>query len=328
MMPRLQQVIRMLQMNNLDLASYLEDQALENPFLEVAANSAEAEDAGGNGDFDTIASDTAQTEAAGTVDAIDTDMKAGASPQDDPAGQQDFDNRFDYSAADGPLGRQNAQGGDQDWDMIASTIAERPPSLYEHVGRQIDMADEPKYHDCPYSDRRAVTKWLAGQADRRHCRRKRPVARRCRWFCRMQKFEPTGIFATGLSDCLRLQAREAGVLDASFEMLLNNLELLAQGKIDQLARRCKASPEDVRTMLRRIRQFDPKPAETFFGEAEIVNAPDLIAYRGPDGWVVELNKSTLPGITIDEHYAAQLKKRVAEQAEQKFTMQALSRRAG
>ena len=143
---------------------------------------------------------------------------------------------------------------------------------------------------------------------------------------RMQKFEPTGIFATGLSDCLRLQAREAGVLDASFEMLLNNLELLAQGKIDQLARRCKASPEDVRAMLRRIRQFDPKPAETFFGEAEIVNAPDLIAYRGPDGWVVELNKSTLPGITIDENYAARLKKRVAEQAEQKFTMQALSAR--
>ena len=42
MTPRLQQAIRMLQMNNLDLASYLEDQALENPFLEVAANSAEA----------------------------------------------------------------------------------------------------------------------------------------------------------------------------------------------------------------------------------------------------------------------------------------------
>ena len=58
-------------------------------------------------------------------------------------------------------------------------------------------------------------------------------------------------------------------------------------------------------MLRRIRQFDPKPAETF-GEMEIVNAPDLIAYRSPDGWV-ELNKSTLPGITIDEHYAARLK---------------------
>ncbi|MEC8291818.1 MAG: RNA polymerase sigma-54 factor, partial [Pseudomonadota bacterium] len=141
---------------------------------------------------------------------------------------------------------------------------------------------------------------------------------------RMQKFEPTGIFATGLTDCLRLQAREAGVLDAPFEVFLNNLELLAQGKIDQLARRCKASSEEVRVMLRRIRQFDPKPAETFFGEVEIVNAPDLIAYRGPEGWVVELNKSTLPGITIDEHYAARLKKRVAEQAEQKFTMQALS----
>ena len=63
MTPRLQQAIRMLQMNNLDLASYLEDQALENPFLEVAANSAEGEDAGGNDAFDTIAPDIAQTEA-------------------------------------------------------------------------------------------------------------------------------------------------------------------------------------------------------------------------------------------------------------------------
>ena len=327
MTPRLQQAIRMLQMNNLDLASYLEDQALENPFLEVAANSAEAEDAGGNGDFDTIAPDTAQTEAAGTVDAIDTDMKAGASPQDDPAGQQDFDNRFDYSAADGPLGRKNAQGGDQDWDMIASTIAERPPSLFEHVGRQIDMAfDTPKQRMIAHilTGTLLPSGWLGKPVD--DIAEENDLSRDdvSLVLARMQKFEPTGIFATGLSDCLRLQAREAGVLDASFEMLLNNLELLAQGKIDQLARRCKASPEDVRAMLRRIRQFDPKPAETFFGEAEIVNAPDLIAYRGPDGWVVELNKSTLPGITIDEHYAARLKKRVAEQAEQKFTMQALS----
>ena len=78
MTPRLQQAIRMLQMNNLDLASYLEDQALENPFLEVAANSAEGEETGGNDAFDAAAPDTAQAEASGTIDA---DMKAGASPK-------------------------------------------------------------------------------------------------------------------------------------------------------------------------------------------------------------------------------------------------------
>lgn len=331
MTPRLQQAIRMLQMNNLDLASYLEDQALENPFLEVGADS----DASGDVSPE-LSSDVGIGDASsetGGADLIDTDMKAGANPQDDPAANQEFDNRFDYSAADGPAGHlagqggQSGQGGDQDWDMIASTIAERPPSLFEHVGRQIDIA---------FSDakQRMIAQILTGAllpsgwlgksvediAEENDLARDDVAA----VLVQIQKFEPTGIFAIGLADCLRLQAREAGLLDAAFNVLLDNLELLAQGKIDQLARRCKSSPEDVRDMLQHLRQFDPKPAETFFGEPDIVSAPDLVAYRGPDGWVVELNKSTLPGITIDENYAARLKKRVAAQAEQKFTMQALS----
>ena len=331
MTPRLQQAIKMLQMSNLDLASYLEDQALENPFLEVAASSGEGSEGSEGSEFNAAALEPAQAEASepATTDTatIDTDMKAGASPQDDPSGHQDFDNRFDYSAAEGPAGGQTSKGGDQEWDMIASTIAERPPSLFEHVGRQIDMSfDDPKQRMIAHILTGALlpSGWLGKAVD--DIAEENDLSRDdvVRVLARMQKFEPTGIFATGLADCLRLQAREAGVLDAAFEVLLDNLELLAQGKIDQLARRCKSSPEDVRAMLRRIREFDPKPAETFFGEAEIVSAPDLIAYRGPDGWVVELNKSTLPGITIDEHYAARLKKRVAEQAEQKFTMQALS----
>ncbi len=328
MTPRLQQAIKMLQMSNLDLASYLEDQALENPFLEVAASSGESNE---GSEFNATAAEPAQAEASdpATTDTatIDTDMKAGASPQDDPSGHQDFDNRFDYSAADGPAGGQTSLGGDQDWDMIASNVAERPPSLFEHVGRQIDMSfDDSKQRMIAHILTGALlpSGWLGKAVD--DIAEENDLSRDdvVHVLARMQKFEPTGIFATGLADCLRLQAREAGVLDAPFEVLLDNLELLAQGKIDQLARRCKSSPEDARAMLRRIREFDPKPAETFFGETEIVNAPDLITYRGPDGWVVELNKSTLPGITIDEHYAARLQKRVAEQAEQKFTMQALS----
>ena len=106
----------------------------------MAVNNAEGEETGGNDAFDAVAPDTAQAEAA---DPIDTDMKADAS-QDDPAGQQDTDNRFDYSAADGPLGRQNAQSGDQDWDMIASTIAERPPSLRACWAPDRRHGDEPK----------------------------------------------------------------------------------------------------------------------------------------------------------------------------------------
>ena len=130
MTPRLQQAIRMLQMNNLDLASYLEDQALENPFLEVAANSAEGEETGGNDAFDAAAPDTAQAAAAGT---IDTDMKAGASPQDDPAGQQPARRgRESGPEVQGGLRPQGAAPGDSEPDLRAARRGEKPAV---HAGR-------------------------------------------------------------------------------------------------------------------------------------------------------------------------------------------------
>ena len=64
----------------------------------------------------------------------------------------------------------------------------------------------------------------------------------------LQTFEPTGLFARNLADCLRLQLIEMGAMTEEFAILLENLELLGCGEVKRLARLIKGTPENVMEM--------------------------------------------------------------------------------
>jgi RNA polymerase sigma-54 factor len=112
--------------------------------------------------------------------------------------------------------------------------------------------------------------------------------------------EPTGLFARNLAECLRLQASEAGDLDALMIGVLDRLDLLARGEVDRLARETGVSVAEVRTCLGRLRSYDPKPGAGFETFAAPVREPDLIAEKGVSGWVISLNRSALPAVTVAE----------------------------
>jgi RNA polymerase sigma-54 factor len=114
------------------------------------------------------------------------------------------------------------------------------------------------------------------------------------------KAEPTGLFARNLAECLRLQADEAGELDAPMVAVLDRLDLLAKGEVDRLAREADLTVAEVRTCLGRLRSYDPKPGAGFEAHAAPVREPDLIAEKGASGWVVSLNRSALPSVTVAE----------------------------
>jgi RNA polymerase sigma-54 factor len=115
---------------------------------------------------------------------------------------------------------------------------------------------------------------------------------------RLQRIEPVGLFARSLAECLVLQARDAGVLDATLAAILGNLNLLAQGDFGRLARSIGVTEADVAARLRVIRSFDPKPGAHFSAFAAPTREPDLVVQRGPDGWVVALNRSALPDLRL------------------------------
>lgn len=112
--------------------------------------------------------------------------------------------------------------------------------------------------------------------------------------------EPTGLFARNLAECLRLQAEEAGELDAAMVAVLERLDLVARSDLDRLARDAGMDVADVRQCLGRLRSYDPKPGAGFEAFAAPLREPDLIAEKGASGWMVSLNRSALPSVTVAE----------------------------
>lgn len=116
---------------------------------------------------------------------------------------------------------------------------------------------------------------------------------------RLQKIEPAGLFARDLKECLRLQAVEAGVLDPTLSVLLDHLPLAAAGEWDRLAALSGASMKDLRHAFATLRSFDPKPGTGFSTLSSPVREPDLTVRITETGWSVELNRSSLPTLSID-----------------------------
>jgi RNA polymerase sigma-54 factor len=112
--------------------------------------------------------------------------------------------------------------------------------------------------------------------------------------------EPTGLFARNLAECLRLQAAEAQELDRPMQALLAHLDLLAKGDLDRIAREAGLELADLRQAFGRLRSYDPKPGAAFEAFAAPVREPDLIAEKGASGWIVSLNRSALPSVTVAE----------------------------
>lgn len=117
---------------------------------------------------------------------------------------------------------------------------------------------------------------------------------------KLQGIEPTGLFAQNLAECLRLQAREAGVLDAVLAVMLDNLDSVARGEFARLAKICGVVEAEILGRLRAIRAMDPKPGAQFSQGAAPVREPDLIAIKAANGWEVALNRSALPAVRLDK----------------------------
>ncbi|AWB49552.1 RNA polymerase sigma-54 factor [Gemmobacter aquarius] len=115
---------------------------------------------------------------------------------------------------------------------------------------------------------------------------------------RLQRIEPAGLFARSLSECLLLQAVEAGVDDTVLRGVLLHLDLMAAGDVARLSRLLAVPADEVQARFRVIRRFDPKPGAHFSALSAQVREPDLIVRKRVEGWVVSLNRSSLPSMSV------------------------------
>ena len=358
MTPQLQQAIKLLQLSNLELTAYVEQELERNPLLErdepEAGEPGEGEPGTGEpgtgteADSDTATldgvavangttSETAPSEQVtsdqATSDQAASDLEGSAPDTLDLTGSDlipdptdaplDADDRDFYDGEAGePWSQHSASSGNgsadtADDDLGIEQRVSEVPSLRAHLLDQlqldlpdpadrmiglhlIDMLDESGYL---VGDLETLTSTLGCEAGRVEATLKR-----------MQGFDPTGIFARDLRECLALQLAERDRLDPAMAALLDNLDLLASRDLKTLKRLCGIDDEDLGEMIAEIRALDPKPALAFDTLVAEAIVPDILMRpRRDGGWSLELNSETLPRLIVNNQYYT----RVAKQAHKK-----------
>lgn len=200
------------------------------------------------------------------------------------------------------LARQGGLGRSEAGEM--AQIEAAGPSLVAHAsaavaalrlaGRQALLAEA-------FIEALEPTGWLGRPVASIAARLDAPVAEAITVLQLVQaRIEPAGLFAQSLADCLRLQAEDAGEMDALMAGVLQRLHLLASGEVDRIAREIGATEAEVRAKIRVIRGFDPKPGTRFEACAAPVREPDLMARQSASGWEIALNRSALPSLSLGE----------------------------
>ena len=322
MTPQLQQAIKLLQLSNLELSKHLQEQVDENPFLELQEpkNSENTAD----GPQETAENNKADT-AANDAHVELSSMSESAALSEDPTAHSDFDNRFDASVVDSPRTSSATAPFDGDFDAISNVSSQ--DGFYPNLFKQLNLTiEDPRQRLIAghFVNALEPTGWIgmsvAEIAAASGSRQDEAEA----VLDQLQTFEPAGLFARDLADCLRLQLVEKGLFSDAFGILLENLELLGRGEIKRLARLIDGTAEDVMEMLKIIRTLNPKPGE-FLGIDHLeMPSPDVIVRRRADGWAVELNRSTLPAVMINEDYADMLEKRRLDEDAKNYSAGALN----
>jgi RNA polymerase sigma-54 factor len=124
---------------------------------------------------------------------------------------------------------------------------------------------------------------------------------------KLQRFDPPGIFARNLAECLALQLKERDRYDPAMQALIAHLPLLAQRDAAALMRICGVDAEDLADMVAEIKALNPKPGLAFDPVTADPVVPDVFLRAQPDGsWLVELNSDTLPRVLINNRYYAEV----------------------
>jgi RNA polymerase sigma-54 factor len=308
MTPQLQQAIKLLALSNLEVEAFIAEEIEKNPLLETASSDSEGRD--GEEPFvaeaptsdDPVRTDVLldQGEAAGG-NSLDADYDAETFHHDSPSDSgRGMDGGLGLTGNTGTNGPEDGP----DFDMMAADA----PSLHDHLMGQagtafsgadlmiashlIDQIDEAGYLSISLLD-------LAS-------RLALPRARIESVLGVIHNFDPTGVGARTLSECLALQAREADRYDPVMARLLDNLDLLAQGRVAQLKRMCGVDDEDMSDMIRELRSYDPKPGLRFGGERTQAVMPDIYVAERGKGWAIEINSASLPRVLVNQSYFTEL----------------------
>jgi RNA polymerase sigma-54 factor len=316
MTPQLQQAIKLLQMSTVELQAFVDAELERNPLLEREEGSAEPAErvpeqvipegldqgiVGNAAAREDLGGDAERAEGAATRMADEAAM-----PQDSGWASLRSSGHLSFDGEDG--------------DVVANLS--KNISLSEHLTSQLNLQfTNPAdlvigqhligmVNDVGYlaGDPLSLCETLGARPDQVEA-----------VIARLRDFEPAGVFARDLSECLKMQLKERDRLDPAMMALVDNLPLIAKRDFNALKSLCGVTIDDLQEMLAELRSLDPKPGLAFGSEPTMPVVPDVFVRASPDGnWIVELNSETLPRVLVNNRYMATVSRGVKSQDDKLF----------
>ncbi|MCA0370511.1 MAG: RNA polymerase factor sigma-54 [Proteobacteria bacterium] len=279
--PQLRQAIHLLTLSNLDLAQHLGQELMENPLLELEGSQ---------------------------DDTPSLQEKSSEEDWEDPSSQTHENLWGNDSDGDRWAGGSSRQSDEYGLEGRAATQGE---TLVAHLTSQIHMRlsdtqekliaahfiadlDEAGYFVTPLEN-------LASALGA-------PLPLLEEVLAKVQRFEPVGVFARSVAECLRLQLAERQALTPKLTRFLAHLPLVGEGRVEELIRKANITKEELGSYLQLLRTLDPKPGLAFSKGDDSALIPDLFVtwHEGDQRWDVRFNEATLPKVLIDTGYYARV----------------------
>ncbi|MDB5744123.1 MAG: polymerase, sigma 54 subunit, RpoN/SigL [Polaromonas sp.] len=332
--PQLQQSIRLLQLSTLELSQEVEQMLDDNPFLELADDTAPREEFGLDHTDTPVSQDSREFEFATESIAESTDTASAGGQKDtetmpetsaEPSLEEswDGDGSVELSPDDGEWGgdapaRKNNL---DESDAEASDLTGAHVSLQDHLHRQalglrlseLDRAAlyfliESLNDDGYLED--TLDSLAAGLAGSDKDQTEELTQRFAMALKLLQHMEPAGVGARGLAECLTLQLLDCQASDtvrAAIAICRHPMELLAKRDVKRLAHLCNVSDELVKGAIALIARLDPKPGRRFANVERNLIVPDVIVVKSGRGFKVTLNGDVMPRLRVHDIYANALK---------------------
>ncbi len=312
MTPQLQQAIRLLQLSTLDLQQEIQEALESNPMLERQEEGEDFDNAdpmADNVEHAQAASAPEQPdhqETAPTVDSLDEGDWGERIPNELPV-DTSWEDIYQTSASSLP-----SNSDDDEWDFTTRTSAGE--SLQEHLLWQLNLA--------PMSDTDRLIAVTLIDCINNQGYLEESLEEVLEAFDpeldieldeveavlhRIQQFEPAGVGARDLRECLLLQLRQLDSatpwLSEAKRLTSDYLDLLGSRDYNQLIRRLKLKEDELRQVIELIQSLNPRPCSQISANEPEYVVPDVIVRKHNERWLVELNQESMPRLRVNPQYA-------------------------
>ncbi len=276
---QLQQAIRLLQLSQLELMEAIEQEINENPLLEV-------KEEGGPPDRE----DTADRGQEGSEADTGTDEKDDTaewlerySASEDFSGPEE---RGEYPDYENMVRKTTNLRDYLRWQAGLSDFSSEERIIAEWI---IENIDDNGYLAYALSEISAVSGYTVEQLEA--------------VLSKVQKLDPPGVGARDCKECVLIQYRTAGENDALFEdFITNHFDLMVKGNIKDIAKKTGYSPEMIREIIEKVREFDPKPGRNYGDDQVPYIVPDVYIVKGEGGFEIYLNEEDIPELRMNKRY--------------------------